>query len=172
TAGKTVGPPRPKARRVDWAKKALKLKSAAKGKLPDEAFQPQLAKLGDHPPKGDQWLHEVKWDGYRLVVTITGGRVRLWSRNAIEWTGKVPEIAAALEALGLDSGALDGELIAGKGTQADFNLLQGTLSGEQQGMLSFVLFDLPHINGVDIDKAPLVERKALLEELLDKPPRH
>ena len=170
--GKAAGPPRPKARRIDWARKALKLEGAAKGKLPDEAFQPQLAKLGDHPPKGDQWLHEVKWDGYRLVVTITGGRVRLWSRNAIEWTGKVPEIAAALEALGLDSGALDGELIAGKGTQADFNLLQGTLSGEQQGMLSFVLFDLLHINGVDIDKAPLVERKALLEELLDKPPRH
>jgi bifunctional non-homologous end joining protein LigD len=161
-----------KARRVDWAKRALALPGARKAKLKDEAFAPQLAKLVDVPPEGDAWLHEVKWDGYRLVTTIVGGQVRIWSRNAIEWTDKVPELRDALARLGLDSAALDGELIAGTGTQADFGLLQATLSGERQGSLSYVLFDLLHVDGVAIDRAPLVERKALLQALLRDPPRH
>ena len=61
-----------------------------------QRFAPQLAKLGDVAPSGPQWIHEVKWDGYRLVATIVGDAVRLWSRNAIEWTQKVPELRAAL----------------------------------------------------------------------------
>src|SRR5690606_28677695 len=115
---------------------------------------------------------EVKWDGYRLVAIVVDGRVRLWSRNALEWTDKVPEIRGAIEQLGLKHAALDGELIAGAGTQADFNLLQATLSGEQQGMLTLVLFDLIHVDGVDISGAPLIERKALLEQVLEQPPAH
>ena len=162
-----VAPPAPKAaRKANWAAKAAKLPRAKKGRLPDGAFEPQLARLGDHPPQGEQWLHELKWDGYRLVATVTGGRVRLWSRNAIEWTDKVPEITSAIARLGLKQAALDGELIAGGGAQQDFNLLQATLSGEQQGMLTFVLFDLLHVDGIDIDQSPLVERKALLEQVL------
>jgi bifunctional non-homologous end joining protein LigD len=98
--------------------------------------------------------------------------VRLWSRNALEWTGKVPEITGAIEALGFDSAALDGELVAGKGTKQDFNLLQGTLSGEKQGVLAYVLFDLLHVDGIDISDAPLAERKALLEGVLRDPPPH
>jgi bifunctional non-homologous end joining protein LigD len=161
-----------RARKVDWAAKAMKLTGAKKATLRNEAFEPQLAKLGDTAPHGPQWIHEVKWDGYRLVATIVGGKVRIWSRNAIEWTEKVPELRAALEQLGVQGAALDGELIAGHGTQADFNLLQATLSGEQQGALSYVLFDLLHLEGVDIRKAPLVERKALLEALLATPVPH
>ncbi|WP_166206420.1 DNA ligase D [Cognatiluteimonas telluris] len=167
----TVAPKR-RPRRIDWAKKAAKLTGARKKALKNEAFEPQLARLGDHPPEGPQWLHEIKWDGYRLVTTIVDGVARIWSRNAIEWTAKVPEIAAAITQLGLKAGALDGELIAGTGTQQDFNLLQATLSGEQQGTLVYVLFDLLHVDGIAIDNAPLVERKQLLAELLDDPPRH
>jgi bifunctional non-homologous end joining protein LigD len=159
-------------RRVDWAKRALALPGARKATLKDAAFAPQLAKLVDAPPAGADWLHEVKWDGYRLVATITRGAVRIWSRNAIEWTDKVPEIRDALAALGLDSAALDGELIAGAGTQADFGLLQATLSGERQGALSYVLFDLLHLQGIALDAVPLVARKALLQDLLAPPPRH
>jgi len=161
-----------KPRRIDWAKKAAKLDKAKKATLKNEAFAPQLAKLGDKPPEGEQWLHELKWDGYRLVTTVVNGKVRIWSRNAIEWTNKVPDIVSAIEQLGLKSAALDGELIAGTGTQQDFNLLQATLSGEQQGVLAYVLFDLLHINGIGIDAAPLSQRKALLAELLDDPPPH
>jgi bifunctional non-homologous end joining protein LigD len=168
----TTVAPRRMARRIDWAKKAAKLSKAKKATLRNEAFEPQLARLGEHPPEGPQWLHEIKWDGYRLVTTIVDGVVRIWSRNAIEWTAKVPEIVSAIEQLGLKNGALDGELIAGKGTQQDFNLLQATLSGEQQGTLVYVLFDLLHVDGIAIDASPLVERKQLLAELLDDPPPH
>ena len=155
-----------------WSVQALKLPGASKKALPPGAFAPQLAKLGDAPPNGGQWLHELKWDGYRIVATVHKGKVRLWSRNAIEWTHKLPEIVSAIEMLGLDSAALDGELIAGQGSKQDFNLLQGTLSGDQQGNLTYVLFDVLHLDGVDVRAAPLTERKHLLQRLLAEPPAH
>jgi bifunctional non-homologous end joining protein LigD len=159
-------------RAVDWATAALALPQARKGKLAAAPFAPQLAVLGSKPPEGDAWIHELKWDGYRLVATIVDGRAQLWSRNALPWTAKVPEIAAALERLGVRSAALDGELIAGTGTQQDFNLLQSVLSGEAPAPLTYVLFDLLHVDGIAIDKAPLLARKALLEDLLRSPPAH
>lgn len=154
-------------RRRDWAKRALALSNAKRAAAPDGPFAPELAKLGDAPPRGAQWLHELKWDGYRILATVRGGEVRLWSRNALEWTEKLPDVRAAIEALGLESAALDGELIAGSGAKEDFNLLQATLSGERQGALAYALFDLLHVDGVDVADAPLRERKALLQSLLE-----
>ncbi|GAB3310830.1 DNA ligase D [Luteimonas notoginsengisoli] len=162
----------PSRRRKSWAAAATKLTGAKKEKLKQDPFEPQLAKLGEAPPEGEQWLHEIKWDGYRIVATVVDGQVRLWSRNALEWTDKVPEITAAVAALGLGSAALDGELIAGRGVTQDFNLLQATLSGERQGSLAYVLFDLLHVDGVDITRAPLVERKGLLGRILESAPPH
>lgn len=161
-------PGRPK----DWAKQALALSNARKGRAPTGPFQPQLAKLGQTPPEGEQWLHEIKWDGYRILVTVAEGCVRLWSRNALEWTAKLPDIREAVERLRLESAALDGELIAGGGTKEDFNLLQATLSGERQGPLALVLFDVVHLQGVDVANAPLYQRKALLQELLKGASKH
>jgi len=161
-----------KGRRKDWAKRAKALEGARTAAAPDGPFEPQLARLGDAPPQGGQWLHELKWDGYRILATVRDGEVRLWSRNALEWTTKIPDIRTAVEALGLKSAALDGELIAGRGSREDFNLLQSTLSGERQGMLSYVLFDLIHLDGIDISRAPLAGRKALLQELLQGAPAH
>ncbi len=169
---KLTAVPAKKGRKKDWAKKAMALPKAKKAAAPKGPFEPQLAKLGESPPQGEQWIHELKWDGYRILATIADGQVRLWSRNALEWTAKIPDIQAAIEALGLESGALDGELIAGTGTKQDFNLLQSTLSGERQGTLSYALFDLLHLNGVDVTGAPLLERKALLQELLENAPPH
>ncbi|KRG47786.1 DNA ligase D [Stenotrophomonas geniculata] len=163
---KLKAPPAKRARRKNWAKKALALPKAKEAAPPSGPFEPQLAKLGDAPPQGDQWVHEIKWDGYRILATVADGAVRLWSRNALEWTDKIPEIRDAVAELGLTSAALDGELIAGSGTKEDFNLLQATLSGERQGALAYALFDLLHIDGVDVAAAPLLERKALLQELL------
>ena len=163
----------PAKRSGDWAAAARKLDGARRAAAPDGPFEPQLAKLGDAAPQGEAWLHELKWDGYRLLATVSRGKVRLWSRNAIEWTGKVPEITTAVARLGLKSAAFDGELIAGRGSREDFNLLQGTLSGERQGALALVLFDLLHVDGVDISDAPLFARKALLQRILgEKPPAH
>lgn len=169
---KLTAVPTMKGRKKDWAKKAAALPKAKKAKAPTGPFEPQLAKLGESPPQGEQWIHELKWDGYRILATIAKGEVRLWSRNALEWTDKIPDIRDAVVALGLESGALDGELIAGTGTKQDFNLLQSTLSGERLGKLSYALFDVLHLNGVDVSGAPLLERKALLQELLEDAPAH
>ena len=158
---------RPK--RKSWATRAQKLEGAAKKPLMAGVFTPQLAKLGDAPPRGNTWVHELKWDGYRILATIHKGKARLWSRNAIEWTSKLPDIVGAVERLGLETAALDGELIAGTGTKQDFNLLQATLSGDAQGRLTLVLFDVLHVDGVDVRVSPLRERKQLLQEMLTGP---
>ncbi|MBB3807453.1 bifunctional non-homologous end joining protein LigD [Xanthomonas arboricola] len=157
-------------KRRDWAKQALALSDARRAELADAPFEPQLAKLGQAPPDGAQWVHEIKWDGYRILATVSDGQVRLWSRNALEWTDKTPEIRDAIQSLGLRSAQLDGELIAGRGTKQDFNLLQATLSGERQMPLALAVFDLLHVDGVDISQAPLIQRKQLLQEVMAAAP--
>ena len=171
-ATRRAAPRARRGRRIDWEKRALATIGARRARLRDEAFEPQLAQLAPRPPDGDDWLHELKWDGYRLVAVIRGGKARLWSRNAIEWTAKLPDIATALERLGVDEAALDGELIAGSGAHADFGVLQSTLAGDAQARLSYVLYDLVHLAGIDLRASPLRARKALLAELLAKPPAH
>lgn len=157
-------------RRIDWRAQALAIAGAQPARIRDQAFDAQLARLHEHPPSGDGWVHEIKWDGYRLLTTVVDGVVRLWSRSALEWTQRLPEIVSALESLRLTQAQLDGELIAGAGTKADFNLLQGVLSGEKTGALTLMLFDLPHLEGVDLRKASLLDRKRLLARLLTPPP--
>jgi bifunctional non-homologous end joining protein LigD len=169
---KLTQPPLLQRSRENWAQKALVLQKARRAPAPTGPFEPQLAKLAQTPPLGAEWIHELKWDGYRLLVVIRDSRVTLWSRNALEWTDKLPEVRSAIESLGLASAALDGELIAGSGAKEDFNLLQATLSGERQGRLVLTLFDLLHVNGVNVADAPLTERKGLLRELLADPPPH
>ncbi|NII55777.1 DNA ligase D [Luteibacter sp. SG786] len=166
----------PKTRRVPLAtltKAAAALKGARKAKPDNGFFPPQLARLRDTPPQGDGWVHEVKWDGYRILTGIAGGKALLWSRNALPWNERAPEIAQAVEALGLDSARLDGELIAldAEG-RSDFNALQRTLSGEAQAPLVYMLFDIPYLQGYDLSRTALVERKALLERLLAHAPPH
>jgi bifunctional non-homologous end joining protein LigD len=163
----TAVPKAARRRRIDWQKQALALPHARAARAKADAFTPQLARLGTQPPSGDNWLHELKWDGYRLLATIVDSKAKLWSRNALDWTQKLPDIVAALEALGLKHATLDGELIAGNGAQHDFGKLQATLSGEQQAPLRYVLFDLLHLDGVAIDRAPLLARKELLARVLE-----
>lgn len=164
----------PKTRKVSIAslrKAVAATKGAKKAAAPRDFFAPQLARLHDAPPKGDEWLHEVKWDGYRILAGIVNGEVTLWSRNALPWNERAPDIVQAVEELGLDSARLDGELIAldAQG-RSDFNALQKTLSGEAQAPLVYMLFDLPYLEGHDLSRATLVDRKALLERLLAHAP--
>lgn len=149
---------------------ASALKSAPAERLTDTAFSPELCRSQDTPPSGDSWLHEVKWDGYRIVATVASGKVRLWSRNAIEWTAKVPELAKAVASLKLKSGQLDGEMVALRDGRDDFNALQGRLSAENKAPLAFMLFDLPHLNGKSLVNVPLLQRKEILRSLLEKAP--
>ena len=153
-----------------WAKRAARLDGARASRQHAGFRAPQLAKLQAHVPEGDTWLHEAKWDGYRLIAQISKGNVRLWSRNEIEWTSRAPDIVAALRSLALDDAVLDGELVAGAGRQEDFSLLQATLSGEKNATLSYVLFDILQVDGVDLMRSPQYQRKALLAELLKSPP--
>ena len=158
------------APRERWAHRAARLDGARATSKHAGFRAPQLAKLQQEVPAGDDWLHEAKWDGYRLIAEIRRGRVRLWSRNEREWTGQAPEIVSALEALDLDEAVLDGELVAGAGRQEDFGLLQATLAGEKNATLSYVLFDILQVDGVDLAGSPQYQRKALLAEIMKSPP--
>lgn len=164
----------PKGRRMSaaaLAKAAAALEGSRKVRASSEFFAPQLARLRETPPQGDTWLHEVKWDGYRIVAGVAKGRVQLWSRNGLPWNDRLPDIVQAVKGLGLDSARLDGELIAldAEG-RSDFNALQRTLSGEAQAPLVYMLFDVPYIEGVDVSGSPLIGRKALLEGMLAHAP--
>lgn len=166
--------PRPAAgkRRVSPARWVARVEGAKKRIAPRGFFKPELATLRETPPAGDHWLNEVKWDGYRTLTSVTAGQVECWSRNALPWTDKLPEIGQAIEALGLTSAQLDGELIAVVDGQADFNALQQTLSGERASPLVYVLFDLPYLEGYDLSHSPLIRRKEALQRLLlDAPPQ-
>jgi bifunctional non-homologous end joining protein LigD len=155
------------------AKLAADVEGARAAKSSGEFFEPELAVLRESPPVGEHWLHEVKWDGYRILTTIEDGQVRLWSRNAKSWGDKIPDIRQAIEVLGLQSAHLDGELIALAEGQPDFNALQRTLSGEAASPLAYVLFDMPYLEGFDLSRSPLVARKQALSQLLgESPPAH
>ncbi len=172
-AGAIKPPAKPGRSKRNWRTAARSLAGAQPGKPPDGAPKVQLASLVKAPPRGTDWLHELKWDGYRIIATIANGKIRLWSRNGLEWTSRLPEIASALSALALRSAVLDGELVAAGGARADFNRLQATLVGREQAPLSLVLFDLLHVDGIDTAGAALAQRKALLAKVLgDPPPAH
>ena len=139
-------------------------------KIDGRAFAPELCKTQKTPPIGDGWLHETKWDGYRIVTTVADGKVRLWSRNAIEWTAKLPELTAAIASLKLRSAQLDGEMVVLRGGRDDFNALQARLSAENKEPAVYVLFDVPHLNGQSLREVPLVERKETLHRILKAHP--
>ena len=173
TARKRSIPKAKKVPRLRLAKAAAAL-SGARSAAPGSGFsKPELARLRESPPEGEQWLHEVKWDGYRILAAIADGVVKLWSRNALPWNERVPDIVQSLESLGLHSARLDGELVAlDTRGHSDFNGLQQTLSGQAQLPLVYVLFDLPYFEGSDLSRVGLLERKQLLEKLLLHGPKH
>src|SRR5690606_29837600 len=160
--------PRRGRRRVDWAARAAALEGARPTPRGWKPPRPQLATLRAAPPAGDDWLHELKWDGYRMLADLEGGRARLRSRNGLDWTPDYPEIVKAFEALGVDDGCFDGELVAltPQGND-DFGLLQKATSGNANAPLRLMLFDMPALGGQDLSRTRLEDRKALLEALLE-----
>jgi bifunctional non-homologous end joining protein LigD len=161
-----AGAPAPRRRKRGGQPDPAALEGSRKARITRDWFAPELAQPVEQPPSGDGWLHEVKWDGYRLLTAVAGGKAACWSRNQLDWTARVPDLAQAVEALGLDSARLDGELVALREGRADFGLLQQVLSGASPAPLHYVLFDIVHCNGHDLARVPLHERKALLETLL------
>jgi bifunctional non-homologous end joining protein LigD len=148
-----------------------KLRGALKGPLP--AFiEPCLAALNPRPPKGARWIHEIKFDGYRLQVRIELGRVRLNTRSGQDWTSKFgTRLIEALKRLPVTSAMLDGELVVEDESGAsDFSALQADLSEGNTDRLVFYVFDILHLDGFDLRPAALVERKRLLQRLLADAP--
>ena len=146
------------------------IERAVEGALP--AFvEPELATLVKETPAGPEWLHEMKLDGYRILARMEGGKVRLYTRNRNDWTDKFPSIAEAVAALPVRSAWLDGEIVVMKASGlSSFQALQNALSREDTGSLHYYVFDLPFLDGRDLRKAPLVERKSLLEKVLSGAP--
>ncbi len=142
------------------------LSGAGKSDLP-KTFRPQLATLVDDPPGGEDWLHEIKLDGYRILAFIRDGRVRLITRNGKDWTSKFSGIADALGRFPLDRALLDGELVAMDDEgHSDFQTLQNSLKGRTDARLIYYVFDIPHAGDHDLTRSPLAERKELLEGLM------
>ena len=142
------------------------ISGARKATLP-KFLPPELAILVDRAPAGESWLHEMKYDGYRILARIEHGRVRLLSRNGRDWTDNFPTIAKALEGLDAERAFLDGEVavLLENGTTS-FQALQNHLSGLHAGQLTYLVFDLLHLNGLDVTGARLEDRKRLLADLL------
>jgi bifunctional non-homologous end joining protein LigD len=128
----------------------------------------QLASLASEPPAGADWIHEIKFDGYRVVARIEDGEARLFTRNGHDWSDRFPEIAAALRPFPARRALLDGEVVAmGPGGVSSFERLQEALSSGATGALRYQAFDLLHLEDHDLRGAPQLERKRALAALLE-----
>jgi bifunctional non-homologous end joining protein LigD len=130
---------------------------------PAEFIVPSQAILSPRAPSGPGWLHEVKHDGYRLIACKTAAGVRLWTRQAVEYTATFPRIAEAVAHLPVASCTLDGEAVAFGESAYDFHALRSR-TGAQSACL--IAFDLIQIDGEDLRGRPVEDRRARLEVLL------
>ncbi len=142
-----------------------KLPKARKAALP--AFiSPQLATLVKEPPTGDEWIHELKFDGYRMLCHIDKGQVTLWSRNGKDWTGKFLNVVAAVKSLKVPNAILDGEIvIVDAQGRTSFQKLQRAMGKATTSAFAYELFDLIYLDGFNLTQTPLIHRKELLQKL-------
>src|SRR5512134_254819 len=166
-SGRTIEDVRSGGARV-WSKGGERAPKAAKP--PKWAFvEPMLATRVEKAPPSGAWIHEIKYDGYRIQAAVSGDSVRLYTRTGLDWTGKFQPVADALAALNLKDVLLDGEVaVAQANGKTDFSALQKSLeSGVAKGV-SYFVFDLLAEGATDLRKTPLTGRKALLEKVLAK----
>jgi len=156
--------------------RALRLESrgvarirGAKQKPMPRRYQAQLATLTKVPPEGDTWFHEPKFDGYRMFCRITDGKIRFISRNNQDWTDKFPSLVEAARHLPIDQAVLDGEVVVvdEKGVSR-FQLLQNAFGRKQPERMAYFVFDLLYLDGYDLTAAALIDRKSVLQSILDK----
>ncbi|HEX8301174.1 DNA ligase D [Sphingomonas sp.] len=158
-----------KPRVVPKAAKAAKAappkpKKGGSGKAP--AFHsPQLATLVDSVPAGNNWLHEVKYDGYRALISVGGGGAKIFTRSGLDWTDKFPGIAEAAATIP-GPALLDGEIVAYRDGKPDFSTLQEAISNGGQG-LTYFAFDLLQEGGEDLTASQQLARKERLRILLE-----
>lgn len=126
-------------------------------------IKPQLATLRSRAPEGD-YLHEIKYDGYRVQFHIAGDKRRAFTRNGHNWISKFSTIAGALD---IPPAIVDGEVVVVHEGRTNFSELQAELAGRRQDRLLYYAFDILWLGGKDLRKTPQVERKAILKELFD-----
>jgi bifunctional non-homologous end joining protein LigD len=144
-------------------------RSGRRVKLPD-FVPPQLATLHDKAPNGADYVHEAKFDGYRMQARIDRGEVEILTRKALDWTHKFTPVADALSRLEADAALIDGEIVVEQNGVSDFSALQDALKHGKSNFVYYV-FDLLHLDGVDLTGEPLVKRKAALEKVLESEDR-
>jgi bifunctional non-homologous end joining protein LigD len=129
-------------------------------------IEPALATSITKVPSGDRWIHEIKFDGYRVQVHLRDAAVKVFTRRGNDWTNRFRKIAADAWHVNAGSAIIDGEVVvpAADGT-TDFSVLQNELKGRSTKIV-MVAFDLLYFNGYDLRKLPLFERKALLKKLI------
>jgi len=132
--------------------------------------EPQLCTLVDNVPTGTGWVHEVKYDGYRALIAVGGGKAKVYTRNGLDWTDKFPLIARAAAALPVGSALIDGEIVSFKQGRPDFSTLKDAISAG--GDMALFAFDLLELDGEDLARLPEVQRKEKLRPLLDGADEH
>ena len=138
---------------------------AAKGKLP-RSIAPQLPTLVASAPAGDDWLHEIKFDGYRMLCRVNEADVRFETRRHQDWTAKMPALAKAVARLNLRQTILDGEVVVfDEHGVSQFQLLQNAFRERKNQTLVYTVFDLLFLDGEDLRDLPLTERKVRLKRL-------
>jgi bifunctional non-homologous end joining protein LigD len=155
----------------DTDKPANKKSKAGKAELPPPFVSPQLSTLVDEPPGGGDWLHEIKYDGYRAISAVGGGKAIVYTRKGLDWSDRFRPVVRPLADLPCRSALLDGEIaVVDQAGHTDFGALQDAL-GEGGRGIGYYLFDLLFLDGEDLRRKPLIERKARLAELLKDQPR-
>jgi bifunctional non-homologous end joining protein LigD len=176
-AAKPTAAPRgaKRARAKKETKTQSKPKRARRGKDPEggeplpDFIAPSLATLTAQAPSGAGWVHEIKFDGYRIEARLDRGKVRLLTRKGLDWTEKFPNIAQAVAKLDATTALIDGEVVVeDENGVSSFSALQAALKAHDQDRFVYDAFDLMHLDGHDLTGAPLIERKAALERLLGR----
>jgi bifunctional non-homologous end joining protein LigD len=132
-----------------------------------EFIPPQLAQLVDKPPDGDEWIHEIKFDGYRIQVQIRNGKVKMRTRKGLDWSAKYRSLASKLAELKVENAVVDGEVVwQDEKGRTDFQLLQNAMKAEKTEALIYWAFDLLYLNGKDLRSLSQLERKEILKSIL------
>jgi len=145
--------------------KSQPIEGATPAEMPD-FIKPQLATLKSKGPTGPRWLHEIKYDGYRIQVHLNKGKTKVFTRNGLDWSKRFSVIAGALDLPG--QAIIDGEVVVIKDGRTNFSDLQAELAAGRQDKLVLYAFDLLYLNGLDMRLARQIDRKRALASLLQE----
>ena len=133
---------------------------------PLKFIEPQLASPVDQPPEGKNWIHEIKYDGYRTQLLLEPGQARVFTRNGFDWSDRYPSIIRAASHLPCHSAIIDGEAILPKGDGAsDFEAFQSAIHDNPHSIILYA-FDLMHVDGTDLRRESLAVRRSILKALI------